>query len=462
MTALAALPRQIIWLLGLSLWLAGTAFAANPFARATLTTKAPIYAGQQIEVDVDVFVPNYFLSPPQFPLFDLPGTVVTMPDERGMNLNETVNGEAFSGIRKTYAITPQAAGDYVLPPAVIPFGYAAVPGQMSKGQVTLPSLKFTVEAVPQGAGGEAGVTAGEITLTQSFDRDPAGLKAGDALVRTITIRAAGLAPMMIPEPTFDAPADVQLYRHDPVLSEERTSRGDITAGLRKDVATYVFAMPGTYALPAISLPWFDPASGSTQTAEAAGVTVNVNAAPAAAPALAPPAPPPAEEPFDWLWWLGIAASIAALATLIQLAANLFGRLETRLETALEQRAQSEATAFCHVLDACRDHDPMRLETALDHWSRRTGNTPLSRWLDRFADPATANAFADYRRSRYGSGGSHQDGPDRLRLRGGLKVARQRWLSETSADGGGPTSDLPDLNPGLEAAPPRRFGAVGRT
>ena len=462
MTALVALQRLVLWLVGLSLLLAGTAFAADPFARATVTTKGPIYAGQQIEVDVDVFVPNYFLSPPQFPLFDLPGTVVTMPDERGMNLNETVNGEAFSGIRKTYAITPQAPGDYVLPAAVIPFGYAAVPGQTSKGQVTLPSLTFTVEAVPQSAGGKAGVTTGEITIAQSFDRDPAGLKAGDALVRTITIRAAGLAPMMIPEPTFDAPAGVQVYRHDPVLSQERTSRGEITAGLRKDVATYVFAKPGSYSLPAISLPWFDPASGSMQSAEAAGATVSVGAAPVVEPALAPPTSPPSEEPFDWLWWLSIVASVAALAALIQLTANLFGRLETRLETALEQRAQSEATAFRHVLDACRDHDPLRLEAALDHWSRRTGNTPLSRWLDSFADPVTANAFADFRRSRYGSPDPHQDGPDLPRMRGGLKAARQRWLAETTADGGGPASDLPDLNPGLEAAPPRRFGAVGLT
>ncbi|WP_179119640.1 BatD family protein [Ensifer adhaerens] len=460
MTALSALPRLLLWFLGLSLSLAGVAIAADPFARATLTTKGTIYAGQQIEVDVDVFVPNYFLSPPQFPLFDLPGTVVTMPDDRGLNLNETVNGEAFSGIRKTYVITPQAPGDYALPAAVIPFGYAAVPGQTSQGQVTLPSLKFTVAAVPGGEVGTPGVTAGEITITQTFDRDPAGLHAGDALVRTVTIRAAGLAPMMIPEPTFDTPANVQLYRHDPVLSEERTSRGDITAGLRKDVATYVFAKPGTYSLPTISLPWFNPANGSMQTAEAAGATVNVGAAPAATPALAPPAPPTTEEPFDWLWWLGIAASVVALAALIQLAANLSGRLETRLETAFKQRALSEATAFRHVLDACRDHDATRLEAALDRWSRGTGNAPLSRWLEKFADPATANAFADYRRSRYGNAHSQKAGPDYTRLRGGLKAARQRWLTESADDGGGPESDLPDLNPGLEAAPPRRLRGAG--
>lgn len=127
-------------LLGIfALWLslANVALAADPFARATLATKGTIYAGQQVEVDVDVFAPNYFLSPPQFPLFDLPGTIVTMPDDRGLNLNETIDGVDFSGIRKTYVIAPQAAGDYTLPPVDIPFGYAAVPGETTQGRVKL-------------------------------------------------------------------------------------------------------------------------------------------------------------------------------------------------------------------------------------------------------------------------------------------------------------------------------------
>ncbi|OCO99278.1 hypothetical protein BC374_10035 [Ensifer sp. LC13] len=379
-----------------------------------------------------------------------------MPDDRGMNLNETVNGEDFSGIRKTYVITPQAAGDYALPAIVIPFGYAAVPGQTSQGKVTVPSLTITVAAVPGGAGGTSGVTAGEMTITQTFDRDLAGLHTGDALVRTIIIRAVGLAPMMIPEPSFDAPAGVQVYRHDPALSEERTPRGETTAGLRKDTATYVFTQPGKFSLPAIALQWFNPASGKTETAEAEAAELTIAAAPATETALAPPAAPPAEEPFDWLWWTSITAAVLAFALLLQLAANLAGRLETWLDTALTRRARSEATAFRHVLDACREHDPARLETALDGWSRKAGNLPLSRWLDRFADAQTRRAFADYRRSRYGTARSDHGTPDLARLRTGLKASRQRWLVEASGDGNGSASELPALNPALDIRPRANF------
>lgn len=448
---MSASSRLVLWLVGLSLWLAGGALAADPFARATLATKGTIYAGQQVQVDVDVFVPNYFLVPPQFPLFDLPGAVVTMPDDRGMNLNETVNGAAFSGIRKTYVITPQAAGDYALPAAVIPFGYAAVPGQTTEGKVNLPPLRFTVAAVPGGsAGGTPGVTAGEITITQTFDRDPAGLRAGDALVRTVSVRAAGLAPMMIPVPAFDVPEGVQVYLGDPVLSQERTPRGEITAGLRKDTASYVFTKPGTFSLPAITLQWFNPASGKTEIAEADGAEIEVGASPAGDTALAPPPPPPVEKPIDWQWWAILAAAVLAFALLIQLAANLFGRLETRLSAALARKAQSEATAFRRVVEACRAHDPVQLEAALDGWSRKTGNVPLSKWFGRFADPETKTAFARHRQSHYGTPQSASARPDLARLQAGLKRARRRWLEENFDDNGAPTGELPDLNPVLDA------------
>ncbi|MGN7807031.1 BatD family protein [Ensifer sp. 22521] len=451
MSALSRMPRLLVWLVGLSLWLAGDALAANPFARATLATKGTIYAGQQIEIDIDVFVPNYFLTPPQFPLFDLRGAEVTMPDDRGLNLNETVDGEAFSGIRKTYVITPQAAGNYALPTIVIPFGYAAVPGQVTQGKVTVPRLKFTVEAVPGSAGGTPGVTAGEIIITQTFNRDPAGLLAGDALVRTVTTRAAGLASMMIPEPSLKAPEGVQVYQHDPVLSEERTPRGEIAAGLRKDTATYVFAEPGTFSLAAITLEWFNPQTGKTETAEADGAEVVVGAGPATKVAIAPPAPPQTKEPLDWLWWSIATATVLAVAIVIQFAANLFGRLETWIDAAMTRKAQSEETAFRHVLDACRDHDRARLDVALDRWSRKTGNVPLAKWFERFADPETRVAFARHRKSRYGTPQSHHERPDFSLLRSGLKSARRRWLDEFSDDGDEALDELPKLNPVFDSA-----------
>jgi hypothetical protein len=117
-----------------------------------------------------------------------------------------------------------------------------------------------------------------------------------------------------------------------------------------------------------------------------------------------------------------------------------------------RRAQSEATAFRHVLDACRAHDPARLETALDAWSRKTGNLPLSRWLDGFADTQTRTAFASYRQSRYATAPIDREEPDLAHLYSGLKASRQRWLEAVSGDSNAPAGELPELNPVLDLSP----------
>lgn len=435
-----------------ALWLSLTnvALAAEPFARATLATKGTIYAGQQVEVDVDVFAPNYFLSPPQFPLFDLPGAVVTMPDDRGLNLNETVDGVDFSGIRKTYVITPQAAGDYVLPSVDIPFGYAAVPGQTTQGRVKMPTLRLTVTAVPGDTDGKPGVTAAKVTITQAFDRDPASLRAGDALVRTVTVHAEGLAAMMIPEPSFEAPAGAQVYVHDPVLSEDRSDRGEFRGGVRKDTATYVFAKAGNYAIPAITVQWFDPTLGKAQAAEAPAAKVSVTAAPTNETALAPPPPPPEKVPFDWQWWVAALLAVTALALLIRVAAGIAGRIQAWFDETRMRRAQSEPTAFHRVDEGCSSGDARRFEAAIDAWSRKTGNIPLARWLDRFADAEAKAAFANHQRSLYQGTQDAAQKANLLPLRTGLAKARRLWLEQTSDDEPTSANELPDLNPALGA------------
>src|SRR5262249_13361829 len=215
------------------------AYAADePRIRAEIMTKEPFLVGQQIRVDVTVLVPNYFLSSPQFPTFDIPDAVVILLDENAVNSSETIDGGSYAGIRKGYAITPQRDGEFVLPPAAITFNYAAEPGKPPvAGTVALPPLRFTVRR-PAGAPATGPLVAkGEITPT--LDRDPKDLKAGDALTRTVETIAANTQAMMIPPPTFAAPAGVRLYQHDPALSDVTTDRGGFVGGRRTDRVTYV-------------------------------------------------------------------------------------------------------------------------------------------------------------------------------------------------------------------------------
>ncbi len=425
---------------------AGPALSADPLARAALQSEGTLYAGQQILIDVDVLVPNYFLQPPQFPAIDLPGAIVTLDNGRALNLNETIDGTAYSGIRRTYVVTPRSPGDFTLPPAVISFAYAAVPPQATRGEVTLPPLRFTVREAPGGAGERPGVVAAKVGISQELDRDPAALKAGDTLVRTVTVRAEGLRAMMIPEPDFSAPEGVRLYRQDPALSEETDRNGQSIAGIRKDVASYLFREPGTFVLPAVVLSWFDPASAATQSANAPAVSVTVAAAASRSPAIAPPAPEPQRPPFDWLRLATIAGGVFLTALVLWASANALSRLEAWWQERRSKERQSEPAFFREVEQACRSGSDEAIARALDTWSRKAGVMPLESWLDRFADAETQQVYQARQRALYGLA---EASPRPVRgdlFLPGLKKARKIWLMQGEKAPGRREPALRPLNP----------------
>ncbi|YCI04926.1 BatD family protein [Ensifer sp. D2-11] len=425
---------------------AGPALSADPLARASLQSKGTLYAGQQILIDVDVLVPNYFLQPPQFPVIDLPGAIVTLDDGRALYLNETIDGAAYSGIRRTYIVTPQSPGDFSLPPAVITFGYAAVPPQATRGEVTLPPLRFTVREAPESAGERPGVVAAKVSIRQELDQDPAVLKAGDTLVRTITVRAEGLRAMMIPEPDFSTPEGVRLYRQDPALSEETDRNGQSIAGIRKDVASYLFREPGTYVLPAVTLSWFDPASAATQSTNAPAVSVTVAAAATRSPAIAPPAPEPQRPPFDWLHLAVIGGGVLLIALVLWASANGLSRLEAWWQERRSKERQSEPAFFRQVEQACRSGSDEAIARALDAWSRKAGVTPLEYWLGRFADAETQQVYQDRQGALYGLAEASSRPVRGDLFLPGLKKARKIWLTQGEKAPGRRVPALLPLNP----------------
>jgi hypothetical protein len=362
------------------------ALAADaPQVRVSIEQAGPIYVGQSVRVDVTVLVPNFFMSSPQFPLFDLPGAVVTMPGGGAVNVNETIGGTTYAGIRRTYVIVPQQEGTLVLPPARITFQYAAVPGQASPGSVTLPPQKLTV-LLPPGAKTAQGVLpVARVTIHQQVEGLAKPLHVGDAITRSVEISAEHTQSMMIPPPSFVAPAGVRVYRKDPKLTDATDQMGQFLGGRRVDVATYLFDRPGTYTLPAISQSWFDPRTSRTQLAEAPEIQVTVvpSSQPAAAIAPEPPpqAAPPPEKSSDWRRWLApVSAAVLGILAISWLVRRWAGPFRVFLAARRVARRESESAHFSRLLAACRSKDPVRSYALLGSWVRRTGHASIGSYL----------------------------------------------------------------------------------
>jgi hypothetical protein len=409
-------------LLSLAAVVAGliSAFAAHagePLVRVRVLTAAPFAVGQAINIDIQVLAPNYFLSPVEFPTLSIPGAIVAPPADRPLNFTETIGGEIYAGIHQIYSVVPEQPGAFTLPPAKFEFTYAAVPGQTARASLTLPEERIEVAG---GAGRVEHAAEPLFALTQSFDRDLAGLKAGDALIRTVTIVGRDMPAMMIPPPSIQPPAGVKLYRHDPELADGGAQPG----GRRIERLTYEFPRAGDYVIPSI-------AEGGAGLAE---IRIHIAAAAPAGGAIAPAAPALAARlaEFEWSFWVPrIAAVFAGSVLLVALWRRYAMRGLAAVKASRLRRVDCEDAYFTRLMAACRGADPAAAFRALNAWASRAGLRSLSDWAERFGDPALAKALQGLEGDLFGPNGASGQW-DGATLGRELKKARRHWRQ--SSDG----------------------------
>jgi hypothetical protein len=364
---------------GLLFWLviSGSALAAEPFARAAIEGSGEIVPGQQMRLTVDVFVPDFFTSPPQFPLFDGPNAMVTLPEERSFNLTQTIDGVQYSGIRRSYAIVPEVSGLFTVPDIPIELGYA-VEGKPTKATVTIPGISFTVggDSLPD----QPVFAAHGLTIEQSFDRDPSRLKAGDALSRTITVTALDTQAMMMPPVDIGNASGLQQYVKPPKI-EDGIDMNRETASRHTETIVYTTATTGTFDIPAVSYPWFDVDSKTQKTATLPDVKVTVGAAAvkeAIAPQLSQEENPSSRPRSIWL----IAAIAVALAAAVLIVRSLAPSFAAWRSKHRDLRDGSRSHHLRQITQTIRTGSETAIYAALQAWASELGYRTIADWLAR--------------------------------------------------------------------------------
>lgn len=362
----------------LSLLVPSLAWAAEPFVRATVEDDGKIVPGQQVRVDVDVLTPDFFTSPPQFPLFDIPNALVTLPEERSQNLTETIDGMQYSGIRKAYLVVPQVSGTFIVPEVQIEFGYS-VGGKPARGAVKMPPVSFAV-AAPASGGQPITFAASNLTIEQSLDPVAPSLKVGDALVRTITVTAGDTQAMMIPPIDVGTVAGLRQYLKPPKI-EDGVDSGREAVSRRTETYVYTAEKDGSFVLPAVSYVWFDVESHAMKTATLSSATVSVSAV-ASETAIKPvldEKPQPSPHVARQRIALAIALALAA-AALLWLACRLQPRLARYLREARERHHASYTSRLKQLRTTILSGTEAEIYVGLHEWSRTLGYRTLNDWL----------------------------------------------------------------------------------
>jgi len=230
--------------------------------------------GGLVELQVDVLTDTWFTSAAILPELKLDGALVTPPDGQAQHLNQTIDGQSFSGLRYSYLITPNVARRFDIPPLTV----SATPGQASTAiSAQSQPLHFSAAQPPGFKPGETPLVASDVRLSQSLTNSATPLKTGDSITRQLILQADGALAMALPVPSLADVAGLSRYLQTPQVTRLDDGRGNVLGGRRIDAVTYRIDKAGAYTLPAIAVKWWDVKTQQSRTAQVPAISFEATA-----------------------------------------------------------------------------------------------------------------------------------------------------------------------------------------
>jgi len=417
------LPRLLL-ALGLGLVLMPSLGAADEgiVLRTSIEPKADIWVGQQVRLLIDVLGRDGWAQIRKFHPFEVSGASVLQVESQGTRLTDTVSGATWSGQHYEWLVFPQRAGAIAIPPIVVDVETKDLATQKTTpvpDQKT-PAVAFQA-ALPPGADQERGlISTTRLAAGQTLEPSTAEFKVGDALKRSISLRAAGISGMAFAPMQYAPVAGAGIYPREPVV-QDAIDRGSLSEGRRTESVTYVFEREGNYVLPDVTVTWWDLGEKRLHREVLPGPHVRVVFA---GPATAVGDGVSAPASRSWPRWLGIVIAVGAAAVGVGL---YWGQaIRARYQAWTLARDNSEAAYFRRFTATARTGDVHRTLNALLRWLDRleAGTAPaqLEPFVQRYGDEAVRHEAQ--RLERLVATG-RQEAWDAAPLLGGMTQARRR-------------------------------------
>ena len=181
-----------------------------------------------------------------------------------VNGGENLQGKNFTTQTHKIDIYPDHKGILTVPSFRVTFKQSMeVYGQLTSQPVQLATEQLLgLVSVPPAMAGETGfMVSSDVKITDDWSGDEKGeFKVGDVLTRVVTIVAADMASMNMPQFTPYAPSGVSVTLAEPRLSS--TSGREEAAATMVQHISYAVESPGQYTLGTEVLSWWDPKAAS--------------------------------------------------------------------------------------------------------------------------------------------------------------------------------------------------------
>ncbi|KRR19299.1 hypothetical protein CQ14_35330 [Bradyrhizobium lablabi] len=334
---------------------------------------ARVVVGQKVLLQVEVMAPNYMTSPPELPGFQVRNAVTRQL--QNVNTNDERNGVSYAGVRFAFAIYPQEPGSYAIADQKLTVRYAAEPPATRETALTVPRIAFEAFIPDAASALRPFVAASRLSVEQTVQRSSEQLRSGDAVTRTVTIKAEGLPAMLLPPQYFTAIDGMALYPAQPSLQDHVDGRTDSMTSTRIDSATYMLQQPGSYVLPAIDIAWWNTDSGKVERIHLDEVPLMVAVNPAE-----PAAGGATGQGRRWSvsafvdlvaeHWLVALLALIVLAAIAWFAPRVSRAVATDWRRRRAAYLQSEEFSFQQLRQAARGGDAKSMYFALLDWLGR--------------------------------------------------------------------------------------------
>ncbi|MGE6993946.1 BatD family protein [Pseudomonas sp. NPDC047961] len=306
-----------------------------------------------------------------------------------------INGVRHGVIEIRYALFPQKSGELTIPAQLFSATTVAPATGDQYGsrfgrstQVKSPTIPLTVKAKPaEYPAGVPWLPARSLTLVEAWSPEPADAQLGEALTRSLLLKADGLTSSQLPPIGSTEVPGLRSYPDQPTLNNEITANG--VSGSREQREALVATRTGDFQLPPVEVVWWNTLDDRLERSTLPGRNLLVADNPnLQQPDIDTPEVPELREARR-LWPWQLSSALLALTTLLG-----FGLwLHARSQPAVIRTVQTGPTPRSLLDDlkrACLANDTQATRHALDAWARQQPETladmaarfePLSDALD---------------------------------------------------------------------------------
>ncbi len=280
----------------------------------------------------------------------------------------------------------------------------------SKTPVVLTAKSIPVKVLPAPADSGWWLPAKEVSLSAEFADKTPEFKVGEAVSRTIYLKAVGVLDTQLPEIKFANVPGVKQYPEKPV-TETGVENGKVVS-LAKITNVYIPSVAGEITLPEIKVNWFNTATAKAETAIIPSYTAQVasaiqeNSVPDVSvkqqqPQNVETAPVTRIEKVDnnMLVWLLLGAFVGGIV-LCWLIMKLLSHHKTRRighkkQIILAAKAKDLHTLRAELLVWVQQEFPSRQITNLQDVADAFNYQPLNKELDKIRETLYAENSADW-------------------------------------------------------------------